>query len=94
MRTHKLRAGLISLCLLALTGCSVTPEPIIVTKTEVVTLSVPAALTMPTAIPEPNPPISRNRDLRTHIEALYMAIGQCNADKREIRKLPPTGGAP
>lgn len=86
MKTLTLKHGLISLCLLLLAGCSVTPEPIIVTKTETLTLTPPAAYLQPTPLPEPSRPIDRNRDLSAHVEQLYMAIGVCNGDKRLTRE--------
>lgn len=46
----------------------------------------PAAYLLATPLPEPSRPIEQNRDLRAHIEQLYLAIGQCNGDKRLIRQ--------
>lgn len=95
MRTRMLRPGLISLCLLALAGCSATPEPIIVTKTETVVLTPPLVNLLPTPLPEPSHPIEQNRDLRNHVEQLYQAIGQCNGDKRAVRQWTHRqGGSP
>ncbi len=95
MRTRMLRPGLISLCLLALAGCSATPEPIIVTKTETVVLTPPPG--QPAAHPAAGtqPPIEQNRDLRNHVEQLHQAIGQCNGDKRAVRQWTHRqGGSP
>ena len=93
MRTRMLRRGLISLCLLALAGCSATPEPIIVTKTETVKLTPPLVNLLPTPLPEPSRPIDTNRELRNHVEQLYQAIGQCNGDKRAVRAWSNRQGA-
>ena len=63
-------------------GCS-AERPQVVTRTEVVRVSIPEHLTQPT--PEPECLIEVNGDFVPCIQALREALGMANADKEAIR---------
>lgn len=83
---RKIKAGLLVMCLLMLSGCSTPPEPIIVTKVETHYLRLPAVLMRACPIPEPTTNLRGNSDLSNHILQLYAALDSCNTDKSDLRK--------
>lgn len=85
MRTKTTLFGLLSLSLIALSGCSTAP-----TKTETVTVYVPQMVQVPKELADPVPvpqvAIETNSDMADLIVALKSALAEAN------RKLEAIGG--
>ncbi|WP_371870491.1 Rz1-like lysis system protein LysC [Neiella marina] len=83
MNTFK--AGLLSLCLLLLSACSTTPEPIVKTVTVVQVQKLQPPQQLMQACPMPAMTVTTNQDLVILIGELYQALATCDFDKQQLR---------